>query len=337
MTATPTQWGSDAPNDQQTGPLDRVITDAIDTDFTSLDTSITAIAALPQASNRLVAISRSLIQSFSDLHAVIPTMSAEELFATWHEAAYLGKQAWLVQAHVLWQAKSRKVHQNDGGIRTVASLFGISPSNASALIRIWEEFGGDFLSRRAPLDSLIGVSWYKTVAYAPDPQTWLTYAVEQKQANPDYSVRDLQADIARGLVDDNRATPARQAPRPVGPEAPTVIRASDPDRAPEDAPPARPPTPLRATQTALPGADALAIQYLTTVEMLASALDGTDQLFFRTDPAELVARLPALTEDDALTQGLLRQAFDVLGRVFALRDAQGQSKARRRSNGAASA
>lgn len=260
-------------------------------------------------------VSEMIVKGFEELHAAIPQLEPEELLAMYHQAAYLGKQAWLVQAHILWEAKGRKAHHNDGGVRAVAEDFGISPSNASGLIRTWEAYGEDFLSRRAPFDHMIGVSWYKTAAYTDDPQGWLEYAAARKKERPDYSIRDLRSDIEAGKIGSGEGRP----PSPAAPSATAAHQRQLPAPTPLRQPPAPAPAPAR---------DDLVDRYLATVEVLSAALDDTDALIFHTDPAELAALLPPPSEDDLLDQRLLARAFDFLRAVFSAREARGRGRDR---------
>lgn len=273
----------------------------------------------------LRATSEAIVAGFKELHALIPSMDDLALLATYHQAAHLGKQSWLVAAHVLWEAKRRKLHHNDGGIRAVAEDFGISPSNASAHIRIWEEFREEFLSQRAPFDHLIGVSWYKVAAYSVDPVEALEAAAAKKRADPAYSIRDFEQDLASGRIGGEG-----RAPSPAVPSATKAAKLTAGDRA------AMMPIPMRLDQPAHADAstmtpaqrrqDALVDRYLATVEVLLAGLSDNDDLLFNTDPEALARLLPALSEEEAADQSFLARAFGFLGAVF-------QARERRRGEG----
>lgn len=302
--------------------------------------------ALGATALAIVGTSDQLEAGFTRLHDLIPTMTDEELLTVFHRSATLAKQAWLIQSHILAEAKRRKEHHNDGGVRAAARMFDISPSNASGFIRIWETYEQDFLNQRAPFDHLIGVSWYKTAAYSPKPQEWLEEAARKKAQNPRYSIRDFKADIERDRVyraarpDDEAPAPA-PAQAPAGPET-TVLSREEAER--ELAAPT-----LLATRRGLPAPattaadDKQARVYLSAVSVMAAALDGAEDMLYHADPDELAARLQPMTDDDALDQDLLLKAFAFFGRVFALRTARraaGQRQPRRAgrdTTGAASA
>ena len=148
-------------------------------------------------------------RTFERLHEEIAAASDEQLLALYRRADALGRQAWMVQAHVLHEARERKEHRNDGAIKLIAAEFGISQSQASSLIRIWEHFGAGFIDVTAPRDKVVGVSWYKTLAYTEDPEGWLDYVAERKEDDPGYTIKALREEIqdSRGRVEYARDTP----------------------------------------------------------------------------------------------------------------------------------
>lgn len=204
-----------------------------------------------------------MVGAYERLHQAIGAMNEHELFTLYHQAASFGKQAWMVQAHVLWEAKQRKVHHNDGAIAAVAAVFDIAPSNASGLIRVWEKFGLEYATTIAPYDHLIGVSWYKTCAYEPDPHAWLQLVIARKRANPDYSIRDLRADIEATKPEDYRnrlkpgPKPQQPRPAPALPDARGLDAISDLLAAADRADPTA--DPAAATGLITPAADPTAI------------------------------------------------------------------------------
>ncbi|HET8631133.1 MAG TPA: hypothetical protein VFL91_27235, partial [Thermomicrobiales bacterium] len=134
-------------------------------------------------------------RTFESLHDEVGRAADDQLVALYRSADALGREAWVLQAHILWEARRRKEHRNDGAIKAVAAEFGISQSQASSLIRIWEHFGKDFVDVTAPHDKVVGVSWYKTLAYTDDPEGWLDYVAERKEEDPGYTIQALREEI----------------------------------------------------------------------------------------------------------------------------------------------
>lgn len=250
-------------------------------------------------------VSGDISAGFATLHDRIGAMSDIELFTIYHKSAQLGRQSWMLQAHILYEVSQRKAHHNDGGIRAAAREFGISPSNASGLIRAWESFGMELADRVTPDDHLVGVSWYKTLAYTEEPLTWLARTREAKRADPSYSIRDLREDIARDKV--------RLAPTPAAPLAPTLAHRPAPARAlPDHATTSAPSTPHPFAASD----DDLADRYRQLVAQLDDCTEGTETLVHRAHPADLAARLPQLDPTGLFEQEQLAVVFRFLLEVF---------------------
>lgn len=135
------------------------------------------------------------------IHATIPSMDEEQLVATYQRASELGKRAWLVQAHCLWEARERRGSYHDGAIAALASQFGITKGYAHQLCGAWEavpsskrlDDGGDL-----PLSK----SFYTVAGQTDEPQRWAAHAEDRKAENPSYSVRDLRAEIQSSRIID---------------------------------------------------------------------------------------------------------------------------------------
>jgi len=121
----------------------------------------------------------------------VPYLKDEELAELFQAVRFLGKQAWKLQAAILWEAKQRSVYGD----------------------RAWEVFFKDEEGVCNRLQSSLEEStWYVVAAGADNPHFWLGYAEDQKAQNPSYSTADFKAELkaARGLVEDpveNRSGP----------------------------------------------------------------------------------------------------------------------------------
>lgn len=132
--------------------------------------------------------------AFTALHGLIPEMGDDQLIATYQRAEELGKRAWLVQAHCLWEAQRRNGHGDKlDAIYGICRTFEISRSSAYELIQVWEKFGEEISERSEILP--LPRSYYVEAAQAPDPQKALALAEDKKAEDPRYSVRDFKAEI----------------------------------------------------------------------------------------------------------------------------------------------
>jgi len=149
---------------------------------------------------------------FQSIHDAIPAMSDEEIQATYTEAEQLGRLAWQVQAHCIYEAKQRKKHHNDGGILAAANGLQVSKSRASNLIRIWEAFGAEFGHPNSDDRILTEVSWYEKAAYTSDPRHWLAHAEDRKASNPFYTIRDFVGEIGEASIASHPLNAPEHAP-----------------------------------------------------------------------------------------------------------------------------
>lgn len=199
------------------------------------DTGDDARAVATVGTGAIVVPTTDIIERVRAIHDQIPGMSEAELLETYKGARYLGKQAWLVSAHILWETRRRGKH---GDVRSVAAQFGLSKSQASVFIRTWETFAEHFATTDLA-SRLVGAAWYTATAYSDDPHGWIALAAERKDADPGYRVDDLRAEIVaaeglkrppqggRGRI--TRADPlaARPAGRPAAVEAPEGLVTED--------------------------------------------------------------------------------------------------------------
>jgi len=130
--------------------------------------------------------------TFTTLHDLIPRMDDDQLIATYQRADELGKRAWLVQAHCLWEARARKQRQNDDALTSVARGFSISREWARKLADAWESVEP---STRIDGDLPLAKSFYIEAGQTTNPPLWIAHAEDRKAENPTYSVRDFRADI----------------------------------------------------------------------------------------------------------------------------------------------
>ena len=161
------------------------------------------------------------------LHDAIPTMSDDEIVATYDHAGQLGRATWQLQAHCLWEAKRRKAHHNDGAIIAVANGFQVHKTRASHRIRTWEVFGSE-LRRRNSDRLLTEEKWYEKAAEMDDPRRWLEYAEDRKAANPFFTVREFQDDYCAAQQERSAAVLRSADPPPALVERYGVIVADPP-------------------------------------------------------------------------------------------------------------
>jgi hypothetical protein len=134
------------------------------------------------------------------IHAAIPEMDEEQLVATYQRAGELGKRAWLVQAHCLWEARQRKTGHNDGVMADLARGFGITKQYAGQLCGAWVAVPEE--KRFSSVDLPLSKSFYNVAGQTDDPQGWAAHAEDRKAENPAFSVRDFRAEIAAARIID---------------------------------------------------------------------------------------------------------------------------------------
>jgi len=160
---------------------------------------------------------------FAALHDAIPTLSNDELIATYAQAEQLGRLAWQVQAHCLWEAKRR----GHGEIAPVAAGFQVHKSRASHMIRVWETFGEKLRCRNYDM-ILTERSWYEKAAETPEPERWIAHAEDAKASNPFYTIRDFCDEIAGAQQEDDARKLRAADPPPALVERYGVIVADPP-------------------------------------------------------------------------------------------------------------
>lgn len=148
------------------------------------------IAVSPGEALHAVTVAES---TFGALHDAIPHMDVDQIVATYQRAAELGKRAWLVQAHCLWEARERKQQHNDTALADLGRLFGITPQWAGQLCGAWQAVPDEI--RISSGDLPLAKSFYVVAGQTDLPQQWAEWAEDRKAENPGYSVRDLRADI----------------------------------------------------------------------------------------------------------------------------------------------
>lgn len=224
--------------------------------------------------DKLARFGTATVNEIRTWHERIEAAADSELIQVYQLAGEIGKRAWIIQAHCLSVAKQRKRHHNDGGIRAVAEMFGLSPSQASGLIRIWDTWGDKFLERDAPADRVIGVSWYKTAAYTGDPDGWLAHIERRHQENPAYRVEDLRQEISKQQRQGSDSPPEPTTFSLVSAGAAVVAPA---------------PAPAPEVRQAL---------YRSLIAKLEEAAAGTGDLVYETDPRDMAAILGPISEQD---------------------------------------
>lgn len=295
-------------------------------------------------------------RTIEHLHEQVGLVADESLIELYRRADALGRQAWMLQSHILWEARRRKEHRNDGAIKAVAAEFGISQSQASSLIRIWEHFGEGFIDVTAPHDKVVGVSWYKTLAYTEDPEGWLDYVAERKEENPGYTIQALREEIqdSKGRVEYARDTPPpariieadwarpRRSPTParaasppppaISPDRPASQRhaaaAAGTPHAPQDGPDSRQDAPHgaeapRPAPAPLPPevARLRALRpYRTAYRSLLDGLNAATPLIGERAPEDVADLLGPPTALERQEQELLRACFTWLVAVFEARE-----------------
>lgn len=164
--------------------------------------------------------------AFVTLHDLIPRMDDEQLVETYRRADELGKRAWLVQAHCLWEARRRREHHNDPALADLARSFGISQQYAGRLCGAWSAVPDEL--RNSSGDLPLAKSFYVAAGETDTPQEWVAWAEDRKAENPGYSVRDFRAEIEQDqhlfdqpsapeprAVHFSSASPEWYTPRPV--------------------------------------------------------------------------------------------------------------------------
>lgn len=132
--------------------------------------------------------------AFTALHDLIPQMDDEQIVATYQRAGELGKRAWLVQAHCLWEARRRKDAYHDDDWHEIAAGFGVSRSWGQRLCGAWDAARESVL-RSTDSDLPLAKSFYVVAGETDAPAEWVAWAEDRKAENPAYSVRDLRTDI----------------------------------------------------------------------------------------------------------------------------------------------
>ncbi len=153
---------------------------------------MTAIA--PQSAGDALHAVTLTESAFTTLHDLIPQMDDDQLIATYQRADELGKRAWLVQAHCLWEARQRKQGHNDDALSSLARRFGMTKEWAGKLCGAWEAVP-EQIRIRSDVDLPLAKSFYVVAGETDTPQEWSAWAEDRKAENPGYSVRDLRADI----------------------------------------------------------------------------------------------------------------------------------------------
>ena len=128
----------------------------------------------------------------------IPYLSDDQLVELFQSVRGLGKEAWKLEAAVMWEAKRRSVY-GDRAWEAMGRTFGIGWRQAYNLAKVWEVFflgeEGGFCTQVQDC-SLEEVTWYVVSSRTDAPHFWLGYAEDQKAQNPSYSITDFKADLA---------------------------------------------------------------------------------------------------------------------------------------------
>jgi hypothetical protein len=135
----------------------------------------------------------------------IAFLDDEQLVEAFRISRTVGKNAWLVQAAILYEAQRRSVY-GDGMLVGIARQFEIGVRQAEKYALVWRTFfardeSGDAsegLRNSVNVDAIFleEPSWYVVAATeSPAPHKWLAYAQDRKAEKPRYSISDFRSDI----------------------------------------------------------------------------------------------------------------------------------------------
>jgi len=131
----------------------------------------------------------------------VPYLTDEQLVELFAYLRSIGRQAWLAQAAVLWEAKQRSVY-GEHTVEAIARRFDIAYRTAAEYIQVY----GTFFKDEEGLEESANVrtfqldepSWYLVAVHADDPHFWLGHAQDRKAQDPRYSIAEFRQDIHLG-------------------------------------------------------------------------------------------------------------------------------------------
>lgn len=251
--------------------------------------------------------------TFESIHETIPTLTDDALVTVFHRAEEVRDQAWLIQAHCLWEARQRKHEYHDSaGLRVLYTLFAISQPRASELIGAWEAYAEASIGR--PIDAPeLAKSFYVEAGQTENPQEWIRHAETRKQDDPAYSVRAFKADIAQ----EREIPPPITSAQLLSPVAPVPVLTAPGGHS------------VIGIPVSKSGGDddltvreyAILTNYTHMVQDFLKVVDKHKDTIMEVDPAQLA---PLTTEADAFRDASVLRGYEWFARLAAARQPQPQ-------------
>ena len=136
--------------------------------------------------------------SLSRIFQALPYLTDDQLVEAFTYASSFGKQSWLVQAAILYEAQQCSTY-GDRTLEAVARRFEISKRQAQKYALVWKVFfAGQGEEENVDIDVffLDQPSWYVVAATeTQEPDKWLAYAQDRKQEDASYSITSFRRDI----------------------------------------------------------------------------------------------------------------------------------------------